>query len=68
MTDKNTADAKQPKNSTGANFKGSIVDVKKIIAPVSQVFDQQYSKSSTAKSSQFGYNIVHSSNTRKHEY
>jgi hypothetical protein len=32
MTDKNTSDVKQAKSS-GVNFKGAIVDVKKIFAP-----------------------------------
>lgn len=32
MTDKNTSE-KQAKNSSGVGFKGSIVDVKKIVAP-----------------------------------
>jgi hypothetical protein len=51
MTEKNTGDIKQPKNAIGGNFKGSIVDVKKIFAPVNQGFDNQYTKSSTVKSS-----------------
>lgn len=42
MTDKNTADSKQPKNSSGVNFKGSIVDVKKIFAPLENS-DKPYS-------------------------
>lgn len=64
MTDKNTADAKTPKNSSGVHHKGSIVDVKKIIAPVNHELEKQYSKSSTK--SQFG--LATSSNNRQHDY
>lgn len=72
MTDKNTADVKQPKNASSVNFKGSITDVKKICYPASSDIERSLStmsqKTPKREPAQLGYSITQTPCTRQHDY